>query len=124
MTNISNSNSNLQQNTHAVAALCIYEFVLESIFKSDPFWCERQNQLGARELRQAVINIAPFIDSAWELIDKEVIQICFDWEFVPALINAAVQKEGEGVFDIGLASWKSLTKDLIKLNNFSSPLDT
>jgi len=104
----------------AIAALCIYEFIVESIVKCDKFWCDCQESFGARELRQAVINIAPYIDAAWHTVDKDENQICFDWEFVPTIIKTAAQRDGGKIFDQGAEYWMALTIELTEKKEFST----
>lgn len=117
------ANTKTLTENHCIAALCIYEHILNKLHKKDAFWSALSDSIGARELRQKVLNISTHVDSAWSQLDNEQLAICYDWEYVPHLIEAGVEKDGDDLFLMGEQYWIGLAVELAESGGFHRPLE-
>lgn len=100
--------------TVVMSALCIYEYILEEVNQSNkqvndsnPFWRKMQEDIGAYELRQKAINLAPLLDCAWEEVHPDLFDDSYDWEFVPKLLNEARDLDSDNFLSWDSEKWKS-----------------
>lgn len=88
---------------HAYNAMCAWEWWLEEGY--DRFGQIFEGQHAAREYFQS---IAPQLEMAWQIARRHGYEDCFDWEFVPEFLSAAISAEWSGL----CPDWPDIAKKI------------
>lgn len=96
-----------------VASLCVFEHVMEKLLDNNlgSFWVKLVNQEGHANLRSHISSMGVGVDAAYQKFAEFEIEV-FDWEFVPAVVDAAVEVYGDSVLSLGVDEWIGIAKNI------------
>lgn len=104
-----------QQRRLRETACCLWEHALTLLMENDRALCRYTHDIGTAELRTEVAALAESVDKAWAIAYKRFdYGDCFDWEFVPDLLNEFWGDDPANAQDDAFAWCKALSEILGK----------
>ena len=97
-------------NEVALTALCIYEAIADNTDANFTFWDDLKEDVGDAGFRQVIVDLAPKLNAAHAAVHPEHLCGAFDWQFVPTLLCAAIDRQGDGMLRWSAEEWQALAR--------------